>query len=132
MAASDLYNSNGSWAGGYGNNELIGYTGGDRTARWQAAKDAAKAVIDLNKYKLYKAVPAATDNISQNLTEIFLNKNTEEDIFIKYFTIPMGQRVGLYSSPNGYHGWGTNAPLGDFVDDFRGESVENGTGGYGS
>lgn len=116
-AASDLYNKD--VFPGFEKPELLRYTDGNRTARWQAAKDAAKAVIDLNKYKLYKAVPAATDNISQNLTEIFLNKNTEEDIFIKYFTIPMGQRVGLYSSPNGYHGWGTNAPLGDFVDDFE-------------
>lgn len=116
-AASDLYNKD--VFPGFEKPELLRYTDGNRTARWQAAKDAAKAVIDLNKYKLYKAVPAATDNISQNLTEIFLNKNTEEDIFIKYFTIPMGQRVGLYSSPNGYHGWGKNAPLGDFVDDFE-------------
>lgn len=116
-AASDLYNKD--VFPGFEKPELIRYTDGNRTARWQAAKEAAKAVIDLNKYKLYKATPAVTDNISQNLTEIFLSKNTEEDIFIKYFTVPMGQRVGLYSSPNGYHGWGTNAPLGDFVDDFE-------------
>lgn len=116
-AASDLYNKD--VFPGFEKPELIRYMDGNRSARWQAAKDAAKAVIDLNKYRLYKAMPAVTDNISQNLTELFLSKNTEEDIFIKYFTIPMGQRVGLYSSPNGYHGWGTNAPLGDFVDDFE-------------
>jgi len=52
-AASDLANSNGAWAGSYPNKELIGYTGGDRTARWQAAKDAAKAVMDLGIYSLY-------------------------------------------------------------------------------
>jgi len=116
-AASDLYNT--AVFPNYERQELIRYQNGNRAARWQAAKDAAEAVIDLNQYQLYKAIPASTDDISQNLTEIFLNKKTEEDIFIKYFTIPMGQRVGLYSSPNGYHGWGTNAPLADFVDDFE-------------
>ena len=45
-AASDLFNTP-SWAGGYGNPELISLTG-DRAARWKAAADAAKAVIDLS------------------------------------------------------------------------------------
>jgi starch-binding outer membrane protein, SusD/RagB family len=45
-AASDLFNTP-SWATGYGSPELISLTG-DRTARWKAAADAAKAVIDLS------------------------------------------------------------------------------------
>ncbi|WP_375444758.1 RagB/SusD family nutrient uptake outer membrane protein [uncultured Fibrella sp.] len=44
-AASDLFNTP-SWAGGYASPELISLTG-DRQARWKAAADAAKAVIDL-------------------------------------------------------------------------------------
>lgn len=44
-AASELF-SNPSWAAGYAHPELISLTG-DRTARWTAAADAAKAVIDL-------------------------------------------------------------------------------------
>ena len=31
----------------------IGYEGGDRTERWQRAKKAAKAVMDLGIYHLY-------------------------------------------------------------------------------
>ena len=31
----------------------------------------------------------------------------------------MDQRYGLYSSPNGYYGWGTNAPIGEMVDAFE-------------
>lgn len=116
-AASDLYNT--TVFPDYEKQDLIRYQGGDRRARWQAAKDAAKAVIDLDQYRLYKDSPSASEDVVKNLTEIFLSKKTEEDIFIKYFTVPMGQRVGLYSSPNGYHGWGTNAPLADFVDDFE-------------
>ena len=44
-AASELFN-NSSWAGSFAHPELISLTG-DRTAKWQAAADAAKAVIDL-------------------------------------------------------------------------------------
>jgi starch-binding outer membrane protein, SusD/RagB family len=44
-AASDLFNMP-SWAAGYTNPELISLTG-DRQARWKAAADAAKEVIDL-------------------------------------------------------------------------------------
>ena len=49
-AASELFN-NPSWAGGYGNPELIALQG-DRKKRWRDAADAAKAVIDLNAYSL--------------------------------------------------------------------------------
>lgn len=45
-AASDLFNTP-TWAGGYANPELISMGAGDRQARWKAAADAAKAVIDL-------------------------------------------------------------------------------------
>ena len=45
-AASDLFNTI-SWANGYSSPELIALTG-DRMARWKAAADAAKAVIDLS------------------------------------------------------------------------------------
>ena len=39
--------------------ELLGYLTGSRTERWQKAKDAAKAVLDLNRgYKLDLTAPA--------------------------------------------------------------------------
>src|SRR5699024_8575223 len=75
-AASDLYNSNSSWAEGYAHPELIGNVGGDRTARWKAAKDAAKAVIDLGTYSMYKPHPAPEDDIAKNYAEIFLSMKT--------------------------------------------------------
>ncbi|MBK7628602.1 MAG: RagB/SusD family nutrient uptake outer membrane protein [Bacteroidales bacterium] len=116
-AASDLYNT--TVFPGYSNPELIGYTDGNRTARWQAAKDAAKAVIDLGSYKLYMASPAPGDSVAKNYNDMFLKKDTEEDIFVKYFTVNSGQIFGLVSQPNGYHAWGTNAPIGDMVDDYE-------------
>lgn len=52
-AASDLWNTP-SWAANYANPELISLPAGDRAARWKAAADAAKDVIDLpgTGYKL--------------------------------------------------------------------------------
>ncbi len=116
-AASDLYNT--TVFPEFAAPELIGYTDADRAQRWQAAKAAAKAVIDLNEYQLFRAEPAAGDSVAQNIADLFLSKQNEEDIFIKFFTTPMAQNWGLYTSPNGYHGWGTNAPIGDLVDDYE-------------
>ena len=116
-AASDLYNT--TVFPGYSNPELIGYTTGSRTERWQAAKDAAKAVIDLGIYRLYKATPLPSDSVAKNINEMFIMKDTEEDIFVKYFTTNAGQTIALVSQPNGWHAWGTNAPLGDMVDDYE-------------
>jgi hypothetical protein len=123
-AASDLYNSDGSWAGGFGNKELIGYTGGDRAARWQAAKDAAKAVIDLGFYSLYMPNPASAEEATKNYTDIFLQKETSEDIFVRFFTPKIdenwdGYNPGLYNNPNGWHGWGSNTPTGQMVDAYE-------------
>ncbi|HPB13968.1 MAG TPA: RagB/SusD family nutrient uptake outer membrane protein, partial [Bacteroidales bacterium] len=116
-AASDLYNT--TVFPGYSNPELIGYTGGSRTERWTAAKNAAKAVIDLGLYSLYKAEPAPTDSVAQNLAELFIAQNTEEDIFIKYFTTNQRQMYGIVTGPNGYHNWGTNAPIQEMVDAYE-------------
>jgi hypothetical protein len=122
-AASDLYH-NTSWAGGFSNPELIGYVGGDRMARWQAAKDAAKAVMDLGIYSLHKENPGPSDSIAQNYAEIFLQKSTSEDIFIGYFLQKTDQgwdnyNPGLYNGPNGYHNWGGNTPIGQLADDYE-------------
>lgn len=116
-AASDLYNT--TVFPDYANQELVRYTDGDRRARWQAAKDAAKAVIDLNMYQLYKPEPAPGDSVAQNIVDLFLSKENVEDIFVKFFTSVTGQMTGLYTAPNGYHGWGSNAPLADLVDDYE-------------
>ena len=123
-AASDLYNSDGSWAGSYPNRELIGYVGGDRTARWQAAKDAAKAVIDLNLYSLYQPAPSAPEEATKNYSNIFLSMETSEDIFVRYFTANIdenwdGYNPGLYQNPNGWHGWGSNTPNGQMADAYE-------------
>ena len=124
-AASDLYNSNGSWAGGFANKDLIGYAGGDRTARWQAAKNAAKAVIDLGIYSLYGGEsPASPQAASQNYGNIFLNKGNDEDIFIQFWDVTHDGawdrgKPGLFNGPNGWHNWGGNTPTGQLADSYE-------------
>ncbi len=125
-AASDLHNpsKNGVVTSGYSNPELLGYTGGDANARWTAAKNAAKAVMDLGQYSLYKDNPGPGDPISDNFIELFTSKGTDEDILLQFFTPKTdenwdGYNPGLYCGPNGYHNWGNNTPLGDLVDDYE-------------
>ena len=125
-AASDLHNpdKNSVVTSGFSNPELLGYTSGDAAARWTSAKNAAKAVIDLNKYTLYKATPAPADSVAQNFVELFTSKGTSEDILLQFFTPKTdedwdGYNPGLYCGPNGYHNWGNNTPLGDLVDEYE-------------
>ncbi|MDB5120639.1 MAG: putative outer membrane protein involved in nutrient binding [Sphingobacteriales bacterium] len=123
-AASDLYNSDAAWAGGV-NKELVGYVGGDRTARWQAAKNAAKAVMDLGVYSLFQpGSPTTPQAATKNYADIFISKETSEDIFVRFFTPKIeenwdGYNPGLYNTPNGWHGWGSNTPLGQMVDAYE-------------
>lgn len=124
-AASDLFNSNASWAPGYSNPELVGYTGGDRTARWRAAKDAAKAVIDMGYYSLYGGTnPATPEEARDNYINLFLNNGNEEDILLFYWdnvNDPSWETPdpGLFNGPNGYHNWGGNTPLEQLVDSYE-------------
>jgi hypothetical protein len=122
-AASDLFH-NQSWAKGYSHPELIGYVNGNRESYWKMAKDAAKTVIELNVYDLYKKDPAPTDDLVQNYSDIFILKETQEDIFFRSFTqvsMETTERYhpGLHNSSNGYHGHGSNNPIGQLIDDFE-------------
>jgi starch-binding outer membrane protein, SusD/RagB family len=123
-AASDLHNST-TYAPSYANPELLGYTTGSQSSRWTAAKTAAKAVIDLGTYGLYKETPAPGDSIAQTFVNYFLSYGYEnEDILLQYFTLKTGQswsdyNPAEYSGPNGYHNWGNNTPLGDLVDEYE-------------
>ena len=124
-AASDLYNSNASWAAGYANKELVGYIGGDQQARWQAAKNAAKAVMDLGVYSLFGGEnPANAAEATKNYSNIFLNNGNSEDIFLQFNDNLRNSNwdapnVGLFTGPNGWHNWGESSPIGQFVDRYE-------------
>ncbi len=105
-AASDLFN-NPSWAGGFGHPELIASQKTDRAAKWKAAADAAKAVIDLPAYSL-----------AQNFEGLFRTYNSAEIILARregasnYF-----ERINL---PIGYDlGRSGNCPSQNLVDAFE-------------
>ncbi len=125
-AASDLHHLMSTYAPGYSNPELLGYTGGSQQTRWQAAKDAAQDVIDLGIYDLYKKDPGAGDSIAQNFVDYFTTKSeTDEDILLQCFNTKSTAEgwahynPAQYCGPNGYHNWGNNTPLGDLVDDYE-------------
>ncbi len=123
-AASDLFNTTVFTA--YSNPELVGYTDkstSKRAARWQAAKDAAKAVMDLNLYSLYKANPGPKDSVSLNFVQYFTSKsNHEEDIFVFYSTankLGPDNDLGISNTPVGWKGQGNMAPTGNHVDKYE-------------
>jgi hypothetical protein len=114
-----------SYAPGFSNPELLGYTSGSQQSRWQAAKQAARDVMDMGKYDLYKSDPSPGDDIAQNFIDYFISYGYEnEDILLQYFTPKTdegwaGYNPALYCGPNGYHNWGNNCPLGELVDDYE-------------
>lgn len=120
-AASDLHNE--FTFSGYSNPEYVKYTTGNQRDRWVAAKNASKAVMDMNVYALYKENPVPSDSIAQNFVDLFLaGLNTSEDIFIRYFAsrlVPYNNNILNNNNPNGYHGGGNNCPLGNIVDDYE-------------
>jgi hypothetical protein len=91
-AASDLFN-NPSWAGGYSNPELISLSG-DREGKWKAAADAAKAVIDLNTYRLddnYVNLFGVNNFMSQEV--ILARRNSPTNSF-EQANYPIGYDLG--------------------------------------
>ncbi|MDN5288792.1 MAG: RagB/SusD family nutrient uptake outer membrane protein [Mucilaginibacter sp.] len=138
-AASDLHDiptakGKSSVISTYAHPELLGYLSGDRTVRWQAAKDAAKAVLDAagTGYKLNLSAPASFDDGKNNYISIAMgggSKSTTVDatasselIFARYFVAgknESGESVGLYNGPNGYHNWAGNTPIENLVSDYE-------------
>lgn len=130
-AASDLYDAatakaKSSAMGAMVTPEILAYTDGDRISRWRAAKDAAKAVLDLSGFgnKLNLSEPASKEDGVANYMNNSLAKNggEKELIFARYFINAKqenGGRIGLFNGPNGYHNWAGNAPIQNLVDDYE-------------
>ncbi len=119
-AASDLYNCNASWTSGYSNTELIGYVNGSQADRYQAAKDAAKAVMDLGSYNLYNEYSDPAENFQQ----LFLQMSSAEQIFITQYdkeTYPYWATDWLAwvcGTPS-YGGYALNQVTGNLADAFE-------------
>lgn len=97
-------------------------------AKWQAASDAAKAVIDLaaqGVYRLYQG---------NDYRQIFLQKFNPEIIFSYGMNgTNWESALDTFIFPNGYHGWSVYAPSQNLVDAFQmanGRSITEPASGY--
>jgi starch-binding outer membrane protein, SusD/RagB family len=140
-AASDLHDmptakSKSSVINGFAKPELLGYVSGDRTARWTAAKVAAKAVLDAAAGKGYKmglSAPVSAADAKKYYMSLAMgggSKSSEVDatasseiLFGRYWTSSKdeyaGMYVGLANGPNGYNNWAGNTPIQQLVDDYE-------------
>ncbi len=130
-AASDLHDmptakSKSSVLSSYAKPELVGYVSGDRKARWEKARDAAKAVLDLPGfgYALNLTNPVSSADGTANYMNASLARNGgEKEILIgRYFINAKqegGGRQGLFNGPNGYHNWAGNTPIQLMIDDYE-------------
>jgi hypothetical protein len=106
--------------------ELMGLVNGTRTDRWQKAKAAAKAVLDLPGFgfQLGLTAPVTADQAATNYQNQSLGRNggQNEIIFGRYFIQSKnedGGRVGLFNGPNGYNNWAGNTPIQELIDDYE-------------
>lgn len=143
-AASDLHDaptakSKSATLNGYADIDLVAYSAGDRNARWLAAKNAARAVMDMGQgYKLDLNAPASAMEGKNNYVSLSMgggSKAAEADAaaaseLIFYRTLtglytqesqwPLGGlHYGINNGPNGYHNWGGNTPIQQLVDDYE-------------
>jgi len=141
-AASDLHDgptakANSSTLSGYANLDLLAYPSGDRTARWQAAKDAAKVVLDEGQgYKLNLGAPVTGEEGKNNYISIAMGghsaiadvaaanelifQRTSSPLYTAEDNWPLGGiHYGINNGPNGYHNWAGNTPIQLLVDDYE-------------
>lgn len=110
--------------------DLFGYPSGSRTERWEKAKAASKAVLDMNRgFMLNLTAPVTPEMGTTNYMNIALARNggQTELLMARYFINAKqenGGRIGLYNGPNGYNNWAGNTPIQLLVDDYE---MMNGT-----
>ncbi len=128
FAASDLT------ADGTAANEYVGYQGADRTALFTAAKNAAKAVMDLGNYTLENFGAPDKAAVAENFYNFFRAKDlgSNEVIWGKMFLKDVGSRnqMNLINGTNGFVMYGCNAPTGNLVDAFEMEDGSDFSGHY--
>jgi starch-binding outer membrane protein, SusD/RagB family len=117
FAASDLT------AGPNVANDLVGYTNPNRTALWTAARDAAKAVIDLGTVSLDNFGAPDQDAVKMKYHEFFeaTDLSSNEIIWGRMFRQGVGQTVSNNQTcgPNGLNQYGRNGPMQQMVDSYQ-------------
>lgn len=117
FAASDLT------ADGTAGTEYVGYKPADRTALWTAAKNAAKAVMDLGTYNLEDFGAPDKSAVATNFFNFFkkTDLSSNEVIWGKMFLKDVGNRnqMNLINGTNGFVMYGCNAPTASLADAFQ-------------
>lgn len=123
FAASDL-TADGSVA-----NELVGYSSPDGDALWTAARDAAKAVIDLGTYNLADLGAPDQEAVAQNYYDFFRQKtlSNNEIIWGKMYLKGAGDanQMNLWNGANGNNNWAGHNPTQGLVDNYQMEDGSN-------
>jgi starch-binding outer membrane protein, SusD/RagB family len=136
-AASDLHDIPTASASVSGLTDLHGYTSGDQTVRWTAARAAAKAVMDAGSgYKLDLTGPVSPEEGKANYVALsygggsavadagaaveLLFQRTQTPLYTVENNWPLGGiHFGINNGPNGYHNWAGNTPIQQLVDDYE-------------
>ncbi|MEJ5961068.1 RagB/SusD family nutrient uptake outer membrane protein [Pedobacter immunditicola] len=122
FAASDLT------ADGSAKSKYVGYVSPNRNALWLAAKNAAKAVIDLQDYQLANFGAPDKAEVSKNYYIFFKTKDlsNSEIIWGKMYSKSSGDvnQMNQWNGGNGWDQWASNAPLQNLVDSYQ---MEDGT-----
>jgi starch-binding outer membrane protein, SusD/RagB family len=123
--------------GNASNANLFAFASGDQTSRWNAAKAAAKAVLDITPgYKLNLSVPVSATEGRDNYLSIAMGgksavgdaaaaselifQRTHSALYNAERNWPLGGiHNGINNGPNGYHNWAGNTPIQQLVDDFE-------------
>jgi hypothetical protein len=115
FAASDLFHE--SPFSGTDAAKFVSYQGGNQQDRWQKAKDAAQAVMDLGQYNLPQA------ESSEEYRKLLLQEDNPEFIWARYFSEQGGEthNFSLWTGPNGYDCWAGNMPTQQHVDAYENE-----------
>lgn len=104
-------------------NDLVGYTSPDRTALWTAARDAAKAVMDLGTCELADFGAPDQKAVAKNYFELFksYDLSNPEVIWGKMFlqTIGTTHRTNQTWGPNGNDNFGRCGPFQRMVDSYE-------------
>lgn len=116
------------------NIDQLAYASGSQKERWEKAKAAALEVINEGGggYKLDLSAPVTAEEGTQNYISIAMGGGSKaagvdaaaesELLFARYFTSAkdeVGEYIGKYNGPNGYHNWSGNTPIGLLVDDYE-------------
>ncbi|MEM1358020.1 MAG: RagB/SusD family nutrient uptake outer membrane protein [Bacteroidota bacterium] len=137
--ASDLHQSDlaSGVFSGYSDIDLVASPAGDRTAKWRAARDAAKIVVDNGAgYKLDLGAPVSPEEGQQNYISISMgggsavgDASAEIELIFQRTATPLytvednwplgGLNHGINNGPNGYNNWAGNTPIQQMVDDYE-------------